>query len=41
MREQQVRPIIRKIIAKWMQDGMIERANQSIRQGKLYPLLGY
>ena len=41
MREQQVRPIIRKIIAKWMQDGTIERANQSIRQGRLYSLLGY
>jgi len=41
MREQEVRPIIRKILAKWMQDGTIEQANQSIRQGQLYPLLGY
>lgn len=41
MSEQQVRPIIRKIIANWVQDGTIEQANQSIRQGQLYPLLGY
>jgi len=35
MREQEVRPIICKIIAKWIQDGTIEQPNQSISQGKL------
>jgi hypothetical protein len=41
MSEQQVRPIIRRIIAQWMQDGTIANANHNIHQGQLYPLMGY
>ncbi len=41
MSEQQLRPIIRHIIAQWAQDGTITNANKSIHQGQLYPLMGY
>lgn len=41
MTAQQVRPIVRKIIAQWAKDGTITHANQTMRNGKLYPLLGY
>lgn len=41
MNEQQVRPILRKLIRSWQKDGTIEQASQSVKQGELYPLLGY
>ena len=41
MKEQQARAAVRKIIQGWQQDGTIKQAAQQIKQGELYPLLGY
>jgi len=41
MREQQIRPILQSVLNQWAIDGTIENANTTMRQGALYPLLGY
>ena len=41
MNEQQVRPVLKKIIHKWQQNGTITSAAKTVRRGALYPLLGY
>lgn len=41
MDEQQVQPVLKKIIHNWEQNGTITSATKTIRRGALYPLLGY
>lgn len=41
MREAKVRPVLARLIQQWQQDGTLVNAEQQVRQGELYPLLGY
>lgn len=41
MTEQQVQPVLRKLIRQWQEDGTIASAVAEVRRGELYPLLGY
>lgn len=36
-----LKPIFRETLGHWQQDGTIDNANQTIRNGALYPLMGY
>lgn len=39
--EREVKPLADKILLRWADDGTIHNAANTIRQGGLYPLLGY
>jgi type II secretory pathway component PulF len=34
-------PIIQAQLAQWQRDGTLTDADKTVRQGELYPLLGY
>lgn len=37
----EVLPVIRNIVTEWKIDGTIARANQVVRKGDLYPVMGF
>ncbi len=41
MTEHEVKPVLRRLIARWQQDGTIQSATRDVKRGELYPLLGY
>lgn len=41
MREAEVTPIIRRLLRNWQKQGTIQSAEKMVRNGELYPLLGY
>lgn len=41
MTAKEVQPIIQEQLAQWLRDGTLINADKTVRQGELYPLLGY
>lgn len=41
MTRAQVKPILSRLLKQWQADGSLSRADTDIRQGQLYPLLGF
>ena len=37
----EVQPILQKLLEQWLRDGTLTQADKAVRQGQLYPLLGY
>lgn len=37
----EVQPILQKLLEQWQRDGTLTQADKAVRQGQLYPLLGY
>lgn len=37
----EVQPILQKQLEQWLRDGTLTQADKTVRQGQLYPLLGY
>ena len=41
MTEDEVKPVLGRLIRQWQKDGSIKSANRDVKHGELYPLLGY